>query len=256
MAQVLAEWAGTGLVAVIDVLPSRTWDRTDLDAERARLHGNVLGTGRVRSWPYRGGLLDVDPAGTKGQRTPSRSWNLTRSESAVGRASRHFAPEYGFDSPSPDEHLEDLFALATPTSRKLAGLLVVGSFSRRGLRTAAGIAGANRRDLSEIFAFGLLAHDSLSTTFSTLRTSRSGEQKRRRAHSPGDRFQHGQRGAKSLGVLTATPTDQTSHPPARSARRTRPLGAGRHHAHGPETRRTTVDQHGRSGRGAQPTTET
>ncbi len=262
MAQVLAEWAGTGPVAVLDVLASHTWDRTDLDAERVRLHGSGLGTGQVRSWAYRGGLLDdagtdpsddVDPdddgddglgvgasaAGTAGSvgttyavpvleldpewigywarfvAAAEPTWFETAA--VIAGSGRHFLPEYGIESPSPDERLAEFFALAAPTSRKLAGLLAIEPLSRRGLRTVAGIAGAGRRNLSEIFAFGLLTHDSLSTTFSIIpeirsrlraQVSRSDVERIRRAvESDADNA-----GTEPLGMPMATPSDQ---PPIR-----------------------------------------
>ncbi|KJE20835.1 NB-ARC domain-containing protein [Frankia torreyi] len=257
MAQVLAEWADAGPVAVIDVLASRTWDHTDLDAERVRLHGSGFGTGRVRSWTYQGGLLDQagdDPdhgvEGVEGDRAAAAGSVAGSARTAravpvleldaewigywarfvaaaeptwfetvavVAGSDRRFPPEYGIESSPPDERLEDFFALATPTSRKLAGLLAIQPLSRRSLRTVAGIAGASRRDLSEIFAFGLLVIDSLSTTFDIIpeirsklraQVSRSDVERIRRAvGSDADNA-----GTEPLGMPMATPSDQ---PPVR-----------------------------------------
>ncbi|MCM3882875.1 FxSxx-COOH system tetratricopeptide repeat protein [Frankia sp. R82] len=64
------------------------------------------------------------------------------------------------------ERLAAFCAYASPTAQRLAALLaVVPALGRRGLRAVAGIAGAHRRDLSEVFAFGLLTPGTARTTF-------------------------------------------------------------------------------------------
>lgn len=184
IARALASWAGVATVAVLDVLGTRTWDLTDLGARRVRLEGaGGLGGPGARSWTYVDALLDPDltddrVSGTRGGSVPvpvlepDPSWispwaryvatdePTSFTTTAVITERRHRdSREFSVPDTTETERLENFFATASSSSKRLAGLLSVETAQMLGeheVRTVVGMAGADRRDLSEIFAFGLL----------------------------------------------------------------------------------------------------
>jgi hypothetical protein len=190
-AGVLAGWASAVPVVILNVLGARAWELTDLSLRRVRLRGSGWAD-RVRpSWSYADVLVGhgagdepVAP-GAPGHLVPvlelDTGWLgrwarlLTSDEptwletAAVIVEARGGAPgELDPPDPSPAERLENFIATASHTSRRLAGLLAVESLSERDVRSVTGVAGAGRRDLSEIFAAGILSPSGVAATFDIL----------------------------------------------------------------------------------------
>lgn len=194
MAAVLSHWADAGPVAILDVLNAPLWRWTDLGARRVRIRGAGRGAaGRIRFWRHAGlrpdadGDTDTDTDPGAGAQAP---WEVSARAGTL-------VPVIGFDvewiaywaryvaatepvwfettaviaddlgplprqredaPPPPPDRLADFAAAASPAARRLAGLLAaVEAVDHHGLCTIAGIAGAERRDVTEVFAAGLLA---------------------------------------------------------------------------------------------------
>ncbi|EFC83328.1 FxSxx-COOH system tetratricopeptide repeat protein [Parafrankia sp. EUN1f] len=202
-AWVLAGWARSMPVVVVDVLAPSVWEQTDLGVERIRLQGaGWRQAGRVLSWEHLGIPLQHDASddGLTGEadRQPDLSsgpgpiagtpptavtplpvialdpewvYHWARYVSADGPTWREMpallaSSDRGFARRRPRRvgaaGLALFAARASPRAQRVAGLLAAVSgyeppLDGLGLRTIAGIAGADRRDLSELFAFGLLS---------------------------------------------------------------------------------------------------
>ncbi|MCK9877415.1 FxSxx-COOH system tetratricopeptide repeat protein [Frankia sp. Ag45/Mut15] len=186
MARVLAGWATGGPVAVLDVLAAHTWHQSDLRATRVRMLGvGPDEPGRVSRWHY-GGPGGAERPGPSTLPAPvpvleiDAGWIARWARFVAARDASWFEtaavltgpdasaadPVVPLSAPSAAERLANFGAYASPAAQRLAALLAaVPALGRRGLRAVAGIAGAHRRDLSEVFAFGLLAPGAARATF-------------------------------------------------------------------------------------------